>query len=550
MSRHFWRACNHRAGFSFVELLVTIVIAGIAFAAMVPMFVQAQKAGAGDRARMTALNVAQDRIEKIRQLDYDLITNENLSAEVNSDTWLYSAEFGPEWTTTSGRVYDVAYQVEELRDDDDKVLYKSVTVRVTWNPGGVDIDGTDAVTLRTFIYQQYAGPQIVDLFLVSPVGAAVDTSVTPYVINWVTAPGVQLAAVLNAADDNASVRYVSFAGYGGGSVPVVSENVSVRTGEPARFTVTWNPATDGSEDGLYRFEATAYSSVGGFAGNTFVEEFVLSTGPPPRPTGIQAMAGATAVTLWWASSPAGDVVKYEVWRSSDALPLLPAERVDEDLVTSAFFSDSDLTTGTTYTYYLVAVDDLGKQSADSEKISVTPEATGDTTAPPVPVVTPVPTPKKAVLTWPDVLDPAVGSDPTSGISYYVIEREDGVKYRAASPEVPLQTVTWAQDITAPHTYTVASVDKNLNQSAFSPEVSVSYVLPTHKLIVSSNKNCVFTVTDDQGNVMGQPSGQTMAYELTLPEGHYYVEATKGNVTEGPSPVMVDQDPEVFPAFSF
>ena len=36
MSRHFWRACNREAGFSFVELLVTIIIAGIIFAAMVP----------------------------------------------------------------------------------------------------------------------------------------------------------------------------------------------------------------------------------------------------------------------------------------------------------------------------------------------------------------------------------------------------------------------------------------------------------------------------------------------------------------------------------
>ena len=41
MSRHFWQACNREAGLSFVELLVTIIIAGIAFAAMVPVFVQA-----------------------------------------------------------------------------------------------------------------------------------------------------------------------------------------------------------------------------------------------------------------------------------------------------------------------------------------------------------------------------------------------------------------------------------------------------------------------------------------------------------------------------
>ena len=49
MSRHFWRACDREAGFSFVELLVTIIIAGIAFAAMVPVFVGAQQAASGEQ---------------------------------------------------------------------------------------------------------------------------------------------------------------------------------------------------------------------------------------------------------------------------------------------------------------------------------------------------------------------------------------------------------------------------------------------------------------------------------------------------------------------
>ena len=42
------------AGFSFVELLVTIIIAGIAFAAMVPLFVQAQQQTSADQVRNVA----------------------------------------------------------------------------------------------------------------------------------------------------------------------------------------------------------------------------------------------------------------------------------------------------------------------------------------------------------------------------------------------------------------------------------------------------------------------------------------------------------------
>jgi type II secretory pathway pseudopilin PulG len=143
----------HRtAGFSFVELLVSILIAGVAFAALVPLFVQAQSQQSVDKVRVTALNVAQDRIEKVRQLDYDLITTENLAMTTNSGDWLYAAEFGPSFTTARGRVYDVAYDVIEVQDDGGKVLYKRVTVRVDWTspPDRVRAsNGATGVELRT-----------------------------------------------------------------------------------------------------------------------------------------------------------------------------------------------------------------------------------------------------------------------------------------------------------------------------------------------------------------------------------------------------------------
>ena len=62
------RARRGARGFSFVELLVTIIIAGIAFAAMVPLFVQAQQKNSADNVRNISLQIAQDKIEKIRQL--------------------------------------------------------------------------------------------------------------------------------------------------------------------------------------------------------------------------------------------------------------------------------------------------------------------------------------------------------------------------------------------------------------------------------------------------------------------------------------------------
>ena len=50
-------------------------------------------------------------------------------------------------------------------------------------------------------------------------------------------------------------------------------------------------------------------------------------------------------------------------------------------------------------------------------------------------------------------------------------------------------------------------------------------------------------------VVGTAS-KVLTYQVTLPEGTYYVTATKGSTTHGPVPVMHDEDPEVVPAFSF
>ncbi|NLT92961.1 MAG: type II secretion system protein, partial [Actinobacteria bacterium] len=58
-----------RRGFSMIELLVTIVIAGIVFAAMIPFFANALQRTSEDQLRVDATNIAQDRIEQVRLLD-------------------------------------------------------------------------------------------------------------------------------------------------------------------------------------------------------------------------------------------------------------------------------------------------------------------------------------------------------------------------------------------------------------------------------------------------------------------------------------------------
>jgi prepilin-type N-terminal cleavage/methylation domain-containing protein len=122
-------------GFSLVELLVTIILAGIVFAAMVPFFANALKRSSGDDLRNTAANIAQDRIEQVRLLSYNSITQANLTAP---PTPFGDNRFGPNYTVYgSNRSYHIDYTVVDdstITPTPSAMAAKLVTVTVT-RPG-------------------------------------------------------------------------------------------------------------------------------------------------------------------------------------------------------------------------------------------------------------------------------------------------------------------------------------------------------------------------------------------------------------------------------
>jgi Tfp pilus assembly protein PilV len=67
------------AGFSLVELLIAAVLACVFFAAMVPVIANDLKATSRDEYRVDTANIAQDRLEQVRLLDYADITSSNLN---------------------------------------------------------------------------------------------------------------------------------------------------------------------------------------------------------------------------------------------------------------------------------------------------------------------------------------------------------------------------------------------------------------------------------------------------------------------------------------
>lgn len=372
MKGHTQRPRRRDAGFSFVELLVTIIIAGIAFAAMVPLFVQAQQVNSSDKMRAVALQVAQDRMEKLRQLDFELITVENLS-----DNAFYFGEFGDTWTeqTENGtRDFNVVYAVTEqpVSDTDTRTAYKVVTVTVNWT--GPPLPHEDVV-LTTMIYRQYAGPAIVD-FLVADTDLGLSDPDDPDSETLIVNSPVHMQATVNAADlDSMRPRTVGattrtgrvdflVTSVTGTAYPTISVPFTSGAVFPAEWTVPGGAA--GAGDGYYTFKAVAYSAMNS-PGNSWQLIYRIETGPPTAVTNLAGTAGLTSASLTWDASTTGDVDHYVVKRDGATVATLPKS------AGSLGYTDEGLsgTSGTTYQYAVYAVDWIGNESAAAELTLVT-----------------------------------------------------------------------------------------------------------------------------------------------------------------------------------
>jgi prepilin-type N-terminal cleavage/methylation domain-containing protein len=166
-------------GFSMIELLVTVVLAGIIFAAMVPMFANALKETSRDNFRVTATNIAQDRIEKIRMLNFIDITADNLNDPNYADK-----QFGTSFTTISGKTYTIEnYFVV------DAPKYKTIKVKVGWSAAP-----TDNTTVQTVVMN----PQP------ETTGSTPTPSATP---SPHSTTGTQYTLMVSVTDDDVDTTY-------------------------------------------------------------------------------------------------------------------------------------------------------------------------------------------------------------------------------------------------------------------------------------------------------------------------------------------------------
>ncbi len=553
------RARHAERGFSFVELLVTIIIAGIAFAALVPVFVQASQAGQRDKARNLAKSIAQDRIEKIRQLPYNLITQNNLKSASdrlavppptipNYPAWDWHSSFGPSAVTNNEggttKTYDVTYSVvfvggtndgtarTETSTSDGTEDYLKVTVGVTWqgNPRPAK-----TVQLQTLIFRQNDGPQITGLDVSSTSGI----DLKGWLTHSTTVDPITFRAVIGPADSGL-VKLVKFRVDGPGGPFLLNGEPDNPDLPDVAYKTTWIWPTVAPllVDGTYTVSATAYSSATGYkvyAGNTWSRMLSVEQGPPAAPTGVYARPGDHEIMLSWTPSTSQDVASYDIYRStsnSDASAVrigsfsgqvgsqMPPVFVDwGSPVPPNAPPDGNLTGSAPYYYWIVARDQLGNPA---DPTSGLPSTSASVSAPATLVSVSVTTPpaissgtlsaspanQTIVVTWSgEAVDPkttkTVGGDsltqnPNGALGGYLVFRDANVTEPYAM--ILLKATTWSNlglGWDESHTYSLRAFDGSLNMSpSYGPTLPVTTPFaPSYKLQLTTNNPCTVTVTN-------------------------------------------------------
>jgi len=500
MSGHIWRACRREAGFSFIELLVTIVIAGIAFAAIVPTFLSAQSKNSDDNMRNIALQLARDKVEKIRQLPYEQITVGNLNSSSFADE-----QFGTTWdahggggvSKTLGITYTVAGLPVGVPAAQQTVKQVTVTVRWTAPPSPVY-----PAVISTAVYKQFAGPQIV-FFEIGPESILDETGPHTETFLIVGSPTVIDARISNldigsmipligtppSPNPNQDTwGYVHFTVTALNGAEVASADVkSPVSGDPGHYQWTWDNSL--APDGPYLFTATAYSS-SGQQGNEVSYPYRIENRIPPAATGLIGAPGNGFVALTWAATTIGDLDHYVVYRSTDGVHF---SEIATD-VSVANYTDNTAVNGTDYWYQVKVVDTDGNESPLSAIAGpfrpFVPVDHDPPSVPGSPALMQVASQNALTLSW--LISTDSGSPP-SGVKGYDVERKlhgspDWSQILSAQafnqPTYTDMGLAWGTS----YDYRVRAVDVAGNQGAWTATLTQSTVVQPKWNLVVANAN--------------------------------------------------------------
>jgi serine protease AprX len=293
----------------------------------------------------------------------------NVTSAIAGTTATYEA-----WSGTSMATPFVAGVALLMRDANPGLSSDAVKTTLTstaqdWGPSGADLDyGAGRL-------DAYAALQTADAGLTNapstPAHAAYSGSLSgtgalkDYVLN-VTDTQYPIAATLILTSVSGATswsRDFDLYLYNPSGALVAKAETSYRQDELA-----YQPTVAGS----YTLRVRSYAGSGAYILDVSAG-LGADTTPPSAPTGLVATAGNGQVTLDWANNSEADLGGYRVYRSGSLLATT---------ATSAY-TDTGLTNGTAYSYYVTAVDSStpANESPPSASVSATP-----TEPPPAPTV--------------------------------------------------------------------------------------------------------------------------------------------------------------------
>lgn len=204
-------------------------------------------------------------------------------------------------------------------------------------------------------------------------------------------------------------------------------------------------------------------------------QFVSGTPPPADitapsvPTGLSTTALSTsAINLSWgaASDPdnSGSQISYTVYRNGSEIGTTAAGATS--------YSDTGLSTGTSYTYTVSAADPAGNTSAQSSSASATTQANPDTTPPTVSISSPAAGIVAGSITVSATAsDPVVAGQTNSGLALVTVSIDGSVFATSTTGTISrlLDTTTLTN---ASHTITAIAKD-NAGNSSLTASVSIT-----------------------------------------------------------------------------
>lgn len=122
-----------------------------------------------------------------------------------------------------------------------------------------------------------------------------------------------------------------------------------------------------TNDTEYQFDVTAYDAAGNASpksAKVTATPIAPDTIPPSPPTNLVGTASDGTVHLTWNAVTADDLAGYYIYRNGTKVNATP--------ISATSYTQTGLTNGTTYEYYVRSVDTSGNESSPSNTVTVTP----------------------------------------------------------------------------------------------------------------------------------------------------------------------------------